>query len=88
MSARIPSGSQKAKFAQAMHAIFRTPSGKVLRTMLETEVLGTLSSIGPDGSVVPDRQVMLAEGQKVLALKLIMAADVDAPLVGTEEKKR
>lgn len=59
------------RLSRAVHRIFLTTDGALLKHHFETEVLGTLSALSPTGDLVGHDQMLLAEGQKLLARKLI-----------------
>lgn len=85
-SNRIDAQSPQGKLAAAMANIFRSPSGKVLRTYLEQDLIRTATfAVGPDG----ERLTAFGEGKRALAIQLIAAADVDAKnIVGRGSNER
>ena len=73
---QIPSGSPRARFAQAVSRVFQTKDGQILATYLR-EVTNSLSSFGPDGMMYDDRRTMFQEGQRQLAI-MILGAEIDS----------
>jgi hypothetical protein len=73
---KIPSGSPRAKFAQAVSRIFQTKDGQVLASYLR-EVTNSLSCFGADGNMYDDRRTMFQEGQRQMAI-MILGAEIDS----------
>lgn len=79
---RIDADSPRGRLAAALLRLLATEDGKTVRSFLESDVLGPLSSVDPaTGAIVSHDQMMLAEGQKLLAKKLLASADEDARLL-------